>query len=79
MSKYIPAVKVIDKHFNSLTYEMSFGTTPRGSYQEALNDATELVLRKKAEKPIVHVDGFEYPKPRYKPVVLKEVVMQEAL
>lgn len=77
MSKYIPAIKVVD-HFNATKYELSWSTEASDSYQDALNHATELRRVKLREKPITRVDGLEFRDKSVTPVVLKEVVMKEA-
>lgn len=76
--KYIPAVKVIDKHFNTVKYEMSWSNEAKENYQAALNEATAIASNKTKERnPIVRADGYEFPVPKYEPVVLKEVEMVE--
>jgi len=77
MSKYIPGVFVEDNHFKHTYYDFSWRTEGCDEYQDALIKATQLSIEKSKEEAIKRVDGFEYPKPRYTPVVLKQVVMQE--
>lgn len=77
MSKYIPAVKVVD-HFNRTTADhVILYSEYFESYQEALNEATRRAQVKRSEKPITRVDGLEYKDKSVTPIVLKEVVMVE--
>ena len=79
MSKYIPAVKVIDHFSRTKAETVEFGSEYYDSYQEALTEAVRRSYVKKEEKPITRIDGLEYRDKKVTPIVLKEVVMEELL
>lgn len=79
MNKYIPAVKIIDNHFKTETYDLHFMAKSCSTYQEALNTAADDAAQKRRDyKPVIRPDGFQFPSSTITPVVLKEVEIKEA-